>query len=139
MNFSKKDQQTLGKDVVVLLELYETYLNSQSKDQLVQFCSGKCGQKRNEIIELQDLTIMGNSKGTYEAAIAVNEQCAHRSENDYGSPHTRFYFQLKFFDKQEVYQGTMNPFFSSKTNQLKVVAPGKAGKGTSAPSKKGKK
>jgi len=129
MNFSKKDQHTIGKDLVVLLELYETYLQSDSsRDQLVQFCNGKCRQKKNEVIELHELNVTANCKGYFEAAVAVNEQCAHRSDNDYGSPRTRFYFLLKFFDKAEVVTGQETPFFVAKSNQLKVVAPGKAAK-----------
>jgi len=129
MNFSKKDQLSVGKDIVLLLELYETYLHSEaSRDQLVQFCNGKCQQKRNEVIELQELTVTANCKGYFEASVAVNEQCAHRSDNDYGSPRTRFYFLLKCFDKAEVINGQAIPFFVAKSNQLKVVAPGKAAK-----------
>ncbi len=132
----RMNNQKKGKDIVMLIELYETNLHPDPSkmDQLVQFCDRKCGQKRNQVIEAQDLDISPNQKGIFETSITVNEQCAHRSDNDYGAPHTRFYFTLKFFDRSDVVNGQMQPFSMAVSNQLKVVAPGKA-KAAPAPKK----
>jgi len=125
---TKKDPALKIGDILMLIELYETNLHASdsSKDQLVEFCNKKCGAKKSGVIEAQDLTISANRKGIFETSIAVNEQCAHRSDNDYGAPHTRFYFSIKIFDKSDILLGKMVPLNTSKSNLLKVVAPGKA-------------
>jgi len=125
---TKKDPTVKISDILMLIELFETNLHTSdpSKDQLVEFCNKKCGAKKTGVIEAQDLTITANRKGIFETSIAVNEQCAHRSDNDYGAPHTRFYFTVKLFDKSDILSGKNLPISAAKSNLLKVVAPGKA-------------
>jgi len=113
----------LEKEIFLLIELYERHLQKQSTpDESVQFCNGKCGIKKKHVIELQEKRILLNESGLSECFIAINEQCAHRSANDYGSPSTRFYFKLSFFERSGV---TLVNFLNSESSLVKVVAPGK--------------
>jgi hypothetical protein len=113
----------MDHELFILIELYERHQHSESSedDALVALCN-KCKQKRNETISLQEKTFPGDSNGHFEAQIAINEQCAHRSENDYGSPNTRFYFRVQLFDNME---DTRNPISKEESSLIKVVAPGK--------------
>jgi len=121
LQFSKKDQSA-HKDTYLLLELYEKNTSdSNSSPQKVEFCGGKCGKKRKEVIELQDKKICGD-KGFFQMLVAINEQCAHRSNNGYGSPHTRFYFQLQLWERSG---NELTPLTCYKSDEVKVVAPGK--------------
>jgi len=93
----------------------------------VEFCNGKCGKKRKEIIELSEKKIQMDPRGQFEAIISINEQCAHRSDNGYGSPHTRFYFKVQMCEKSIENKATgVTPFFACQSSLIKVVAPGKS-------------
>jgi hypothetical protein len=123
VNNSKKT-----KEVYLLIELFETN-GENSKDQLVKFCSKKCGVKRKQVIEMQETSsITMKTKGNFEATVRINEQCSHKSENQYGSPQTRFYFKMQLYQQvdRSACQLTVNSFFTAKSNHIKVVAPGKA-------------
>jgi len=132
LQFSTK-VQPIRNDIYLFIELYEkNFGESNSKSQLVQFCGGKCGKKRKEVIELQDRKIYGE-KGVFQFLIAINEQCAHRSNNGYGSPNTRFYFQLQLWESDD--NNELNRSTSYISDPIKVVAPGK-GKWKSQPATK---
>jgi len=131
LNLSSADQEAINKDLYLLLELYERHVNADDagqKDQLVAFCSGKCGNKKQEIISLQEKKLHVKPNATYEAIIAINEQCAHRSDNEYGSPNTRFYFRLQLCEKIATEDGIpkMISITSADSSLIKVVAPGKS-------------
>jgi len=142
LNFQNNTSQTaIGNDIYLLIELYERYLNVNplnQKDQPVTFCSGKCGTKKQEVISLQEKKISCNEAGVFEAIIAINEQCAHSSDNRYGSPNTRFYFKLQLGEKITLEDGTikMNGLVSADSPLIKVVAPGKSKQTTIKSSKK---
>jgi len=135
-----------GKDMYVLIELHEKSIikgeDSQvdafipSPKSLVEFCD-KCGSKRKEVIELQEEEITKNHEGVFEASIAINEQCAHRSDNDYGSPNTRFFLVIQLLEKLPP-SNPQQPHFlkrlaHSHSSLIKVVAPGKNKPSSTAP------
>ena len=119
------------KEIYLLIELFETNAEN-SKDQIVHFCNKKCGIKRKQVIEMQDSsTITIKPKGNFEISVRINEQCSHKSENQYGSPQTRFYFKMQLFQQLNASsasscQLSLSSFFTAKSNPIKVVAPGKA-------------
>jgi hypothetical protein len=86
LSLSEEDASALAlnspapDEYFMLIELYQKQLNSSDvSDQLVSFCSGKCGKKRKEVIEIQEQKIEIDSHGFVSLPIAINEQCAHKS------------------------------------------------------------
>jgi hypothetical protein len=77
--------------------------------------------KRKEVIDLPEERITCRT-GCFEAHIAINEQCAHRSANEYGSPNTRFFFLIQVFEKANQSLRSLGAWASPL---IKVVAPGK--------------
>lgn len=127
VKFSRADKQALPQELYLLMELQETEGNG---NHLVHFCS-KCKEKREKVIEIPEKrSIVRESEGNFETWIHINEQCAHRSANPFGSPRVRFFFTLKLY---EVYSPTSSPFHpndlhfvaSFRSSEIKVVAPGK--------------
>jgi len=131
LHLSASDQAAVGSELFLLIELYERHFHREEdtpkKDQLVSFCGGKCGKKKQDIIFLQEKMVHWKS-GFFEAIIAINEQCAHRSDNEYGSPNTRFYFKLQLLEKTILPDTTCNMRCITNANStlIKVVAPGKS-------------
>eukprot|EP01118_Nematostelium_gracile_P014552 TRINITY_DN56_c0_g1_i1.p1 TRINITY_DN56_c0_g1~~TRINITY_DN56_c0_g1_i1.p1 ORF type:complete len:434 (-),score=107.20 TRINITY_DN56_c0_g1_i1:117-1394(-) len=115
------------KELFVLVELRERSVkprDNELKDQLVAFCNGKCGQKKSEVISLQEKRIRPDENGVFEAVVQINEQCAHRSENGYGAPNTRFYIHIQLLDREA--DGRFVQLAAAESGLIKVVAPGKS-------------
>jgi len=139
-NLNPTDQATIGREIYLLIELYERNLNnSQQPDQLVSFCNGKCGQKKQDIISLQEKKLPASENASFEAIIAINEQCAHRSDNEYGSPNTRFYFRLQLCEKIQEEATKLMGLALAESSLIKVVAPGKSKQPVAPTSKSSKK
>jgi len=95
------------------------------KDKPVTFCE-KCNRKREEVIMLREKR-MTSSMGSFEAVININEQCAHRSKNSYGTPSTRFYFKIRLCERvMEEGIVNMKEIASDESTLILVVAPGKS-------------
>ena len=70
LRYSSTTKNNNQEDFYLLIEMYERHLDSESsnEDQLVEFCGGKCGQKRKNVINLQDeeIEVFLNYKFTYQ-------------------------------------------------------------------------
>jgi len=112
-------------NLLLLIELFEKETKSVRMERIdrVQFCK-KCVQtaKKAEIIELRDQKIIGNN-GHFQAQITINEQCAHRSSNGYGSPKAIFFFRMALYET--VKGQPKRELLQSQSNLIKVVAYGK--------------
>eukprot|EP01114_Cavostelium_apophysatum_P014840 TRINITY_DN3943_c0_g1_i1.p1 TRINITY_DN3943_c0_g1~~TRINITY_DN3943_c0_g1_i1.p1 ORF type:complete len:446 (+),score=118.39 TRINITY_DN3943_c0_g1_i1:235-1572(+) len=94
---------------------------------LVQLCA-KCSKKKSHVIELAEQKVPCDGNG-FVASIVINEQCAHRAQNQYGTPKIRFYFGIQLHGNTER-GGEKVIVQTGKSNDIKVVAPGKC-QGTS--------
>jgi len=118
----------------ILLQLFE--IDETNAVRPVAFCS-KCAKKKSQIIELTDSKVTSEGNGVFSASITINEQCAHRAQNQYGTPKTKFFFGVQLWGCDKGSDRKM--LVQSNSNYIKVVAPGKCQittkKSKSSPSK----